>query len=36
MFGARSDIMEEFGLGREEAGDLLEEWMETFGERHGG
>jgi hypothetical protein len=38
MFGARSYIMDEFGMsGREEereAMDLLLKWMKTFGERH--
>lgn len=35
MFGARPYLMEEFPeLTKNEAGEILSEWMKTFGERH--
>ena len=34
MFGAGPYVEDEFGLGRQEAKDLLIEWMETFEDRH--
>ena len=34
MFGAGSYVEDEFGLRRQEARDLLVEWMTTFEERH--
>lgn len=30
MFGARPYLMEEFGLDKHEAGEILSEWMKTF------
>lgn len=30
MFGARSYLMQEFGLDRKEAGEILSEWMKSF------
>ena len=35
MFGAAPYIVEEFGVSRNEAKQLLLNWMQTFGERHG-
>ncbi len=34
MFGAAPYIVEEFGVTRQEAKDLLLNWMQTFAERH--
>jgi hypothetical protein len=34
MFGAAPYIVEEFGVTRQEAKDLLLNWMQTFEERH--
>lgn len=34
MFGAAPYIVEEFGVTRQEARDLLLNWMQTFEERH--
>jgi hypothetical protein len=34
MFGAAPYIVEEFGVTRQEAKDLLLNWMQTFDERH--
>jgi hypothetical protein len=34
MYGARPYVEDEFGLGRQEAKELLIEWMETFEDRH--
>ena len=34
MFGAGQYVEVTFGLGRNEAGDLLVEWMTTFEDRH--
>ena len=34
MFGAAPYIIEEFGVTRQEAKDLLLNWMQTFEERH--
>jgi len=34
MFGAAPYIVEEFGVSRNEAKQLLLNWMQTFGERH--
>ena len=36
MFGAAPYIVEEFGVTRKEARDLLLNWMQTFEERHHG
>ena len=36
MFGAAPYIMEEFGVARNDAKDLLLNWMQTFQERHRG
>ena len=36
MFGAAPYIVEEFGVTRQEARDLLLNWMQTFEERHHG
>ena len=36
MFGAAPYIVEEFGVTRQEARDLLLNWMQTFEERHRG
>ena len=33
MFGARPYLIEEFGLGKKIAGDILQYWMESFGDR---
>ena len=32
MFGARPYIMDEFGLDKHEAGEILTEWMKNFEE----
>lgn len=34
MFGAAPYLVEEFGVSRHEARDLLLNWMQTFKERH--
>jgi hypothetical protein len=34
MYGAGPYVEDEFGLGRQEAGELLIEWMTTFESRH--
>ena len=34
MFGAAPYIVEEFGVSRNEAKQLLLNWMQTFAERH--
>lgn len=34
MYGARPYLVEEFGLSKERAGEALQEWMNTFTERH--
>ena len=34
MFGARPYLMDEFGVDKGVAAELLSEWMRTFGERH--
>lgn len=34
MMGAGPYVQEEFDLDRKEAGDMVQEWMRTFGERH--
>jgi hypothetical protein len=34
MFGARPYIVDEFGIDKNEAGQLLQKWMGTFSERH--
>ncbi len=34
MFGAGSYLQDEFEIGRETAGRVLQHWMETFSERH--
>jgi hypothetical protein len=33
MFGARPYLIQEFGLDKNEAAEVLSEWMETFAER---
>ena len=35
MFGAASYVSEAFGVSKYEARDLVKNWMQTFGERHG-
>jgi len=30
MFGARPYLMEEFGLDKQQAGEILKEWMDSF------
>jgi hypothetical protein len=35
MFGAAPYVSEAFGVSKYEARDLVKNWMETFGERHG-
>jgi hypothetical protein len=35
MFGAAPYVQKEFGVSRYDARDLVKNWMETFGERHG-
>lgn len=35
MFGAAPYVAEQFGVDKYEARDLVVNWMETFGERHG-
>jgi hypothetical protein len=35
MAGAGPYLQAEFGIDRHEARNLLREWMDTFGERHG-
>jgi hypothetical protein len=34
MYGAGRHIQEAFGVSRQEARNLLSEWMKTFSERH--
>jgi len=34
MFGAGAFLQTNFGLGRQEAGKVLSNWMKTFSERH--
>lgn len=34
MFGAASYLMDEFGLEKSEARNVLFEWMETYSQRH--
>ena len=34
MYGASLYLQEEFDLDRQEAEDILVEWMQTFSERH--
>jgi hypothetical protein len=34
MFGAGSYLVDEFDLTKNEAKDILKEWMDTFSERH--
>jgi hypothetical protein len=34
MFGAAPYVAEAFGVSRQEARDLVKNWMETFAERH--
>ena len=34
MYGAGPHIQEAFGVSRQEARNLLSEWMKTFSERH--
>lgn len=34
MFGAAPYLVQEFGLTKQEAREVLSEWMETFSERH--
>lgn len=36
MFGAGPYVQEEFGLSKDEAKDIVIEWMETFDARHPG
>jgi len=35
MFGAAPYVADAFGVSKYEARDLVKNWMETFGERHG-
>ena len=35
MFGAAPYVEREFGVSRYDARDLVKNWMQTFGERHG-
>ena len=35
MFGAAPYVADAFGVSKYEARDLVINWMETFGERHG-
>lgn len=35
MFGTAPYVSEAFGVDKYEARDLVKNWMETFGERHG-
>jgi len=34
MFGASVDLREEFGLDKTEARKILDQWMDTYDERH--
>ena len=34
MYGARPYLMENFGLDKKEATEILKYWMQSFGERH--
>ena len=35
MFGAAPYVADAFGVSKYEARDLVKNWMDTFGERHG-